>query len=341
MLPFKVSILICAHNEDKNISGLLVSLAHQSQFHCIDEIILADNNSSDMTFEKSVAIGKDYNLPLKVISLKSNNIGRARNILVERAKSEFVAFVDADCRLKPNWLESLCNHYLLFSKDNPKLVGVGGPNRLPGKSTFQKTVNKNLDKSWLHGFSPQGYTKKNHALKVDHIPTTNALFQRMAIIECGNFSNKYNRVGEDLDIGLRLNKKGGQLLMNASPLVENNCAENLVQWGQRMFNFGKAQGLTLGRRKNIVTLFLLTCCLAIFFLSQNSQWLPEAGILAVCILIIMARPLSGRPSLVLKSYFIAFGLWATTPLCYFLGFLWGTYQKATATLFRAATSLSR
>ena len=47
----KVSILVPAHNEEQNILDMLVSLERQSYAKNIDEILIADNASTDQTFE--------------------------------------------------------------------------------------------------------------------------------------------------------------------------------------------------------------------------------------------------------------------------------------------------
>ena len=317
----EVSILICAYNEEDHIAGLLVSLANQTDIKNVKEILLADNDSTDATIQKAVAIAMDYHLPITILSLKENNIGRARRLLVEKASSDWIVFVDADCRVQPNWLQSLRYNFLSCTKTNSSVVGVGGPNRMPAKNLFQKTINKNLQSSLLHGFSAQSYSTKGKAKVVDHLPTTNAMLLRSAVLNAGNFADRFSRFGEDLDLGLRISSSGGQLVMYDQPVVENNCAENLKDWLFRMWRFGNAQAMVFGRRGGFITGFLVLSSLVLMTLIFQPRFLFLTVVFYLVAVTFMARspfPLGSRWPL---GFAMALGVWSLTPISYFAGFL--------------------
>ena len=98
-------------------------------------------------------------------------------------------------------------------------------------------VNLSLSHPLGHGWSPQAW-KVSQKQNVSHIPTTNGLFLKPAISAVGNFSEKYQFVGEDLDLGLRLKNKG-QLILFPSPTVINNYADSYFESLKRLFVFGK------------------------------------------------------------------------------------------------------
>lgn len=333
--PFRVSILICAHNEEKNIAALLVSLAHQTALTNIKEVILADNKSTDKTVSLAQEMAQTYQLPLRVLSLGENNIGKARRALVEAATETLVAFVDGDCKVEPSWLQTLLSHFLNVSKFDSRLAGVGGPNRTSGKNFFQKTLNANLDRGWLHGFSSQSFqTKKLAGISVDHLPTTNALFLKSALVSVGNFSASFARVGEDLDLGLRLTQNRYQLRSFPTPVVINDCAETLGEWAQRMFRFGVAQGLTLGRRLSFVTLTLLVGTLwAGWLLAYPNALTAQASLILFSIVVLISRAVPQRHFQSRKmvqstlSFFYAPVIYGTTAFFYFCGFYWGALKR--------------
>ncbi len=297
-LPFDVSILISTHNEEKNIANLLASLARQTARNNIVEILIADNNSSDRTLTIIKKTASAYNLPVKTIPLHRNNLGDSRRQLVELTSTDNLVFIDADCKVHIRWLETLILHFSKLSKLHTKLAGVGGPNRLPEKNLFQKTINQNLDHGWLHGFSAQAHRAlSTHGLKKDHLPTTNALIKKSAIIEAGNFSPLFERVGEDLELGLRMVRLGFELRMLPDPEVINDCASNLSSWLSRMFRFGQAQGMTLGMRFSAVTLLLLITSLWLFLLPFLQPQLQLFSLIAV----LLAISLTSKP-VTLKKY---------------------------------------
>lgn len=333
-LPLDVSILISARNEEKNIASLLVSLANQTARENIKEILVADNRSVDRTREVIEQISDTYDLNVKTYPLAVNNLGNSRRFLVAKANSEYLVFVDADCKVDSQWLQTLIGHYSNLSKHNPKLAGVGGPNRLPGKNIFQKTINQNLNSGWLHGFSSQAQKASTPlGKKKDHLPTTNALIKKSAILDVGNFSPLFERVGEDLDLGLRMRKKY-DLIMMPGPEVINDCAEDLTAWLKRMHRFGQAQAFTVGRRLAGPTwLILITTGIAISVPFLSTEQLITISVLALTVLSLVSRPIAFkriRTSNIwqgVASYFLAIVTLMATILFYTLGFYSGLIKR--------------
>ena len=210
------------------------------------------------------------------MSSKKNHLGLARHKIIEKAESKWVAFTDSDCRLTEDWLESLVKNvqdikdlnekkikkpekkvtqllrgkkitkifYCKKSLKTKKIAAVGGPNRLPEDKFWKKMLNLSLDFPIGHGFSPQAWIPKQ-AVSVSHIPTTNGLFLKSAVLEAGSFSSYLPYAGEDLEMGKRL-KKQGELLLLPKPLVINNYAFFYLESLKRLFTFGLAQNKNKG-----------------------------------------------------------------------------------------------
>ncbi|MCB0407729.1 MAG: glycosyltransferase [Bdellovibrionales bacterium] len=331
--PLQVSILICAHNEELKIGQLLVSLAHQTFADRISEILLVDNASTDQTVEVAKNIAETYQLPLSITPLKINNIGSARKHLITAAKEDFVAFVDADCKVDPRWLQTLIGHYSNLSKHHAKVAGVGGPHRLPGKNLIQKIITHNLENGFLHGFSAQAHFTKGFPRRKDHLPTTNAFFSKKSIIDAGNFSEYFSFVGEDLDLGLRLRKKDYELFIFDTPQVINDCADGITDWTKRMFRFGIAQGLTFGRRFSFVTLYIISITLLIVFLLTSTTPLQPFIVTLLLLLALITKPLPMNQisRFKISKYILSFviGIFSLSITCgaYYFGFLAGLFLK--------------
>ena len=99
-----ISLVIPVFNEEQSVGALLQSISDQSLQP--DEIILVDAGSKDRTVEViKDRVGKDSRF--RVVEAGRAMPGRARNVGVEAATSEWIAFTDAGITLDRNWLSEL------------------------------------------------------------------------------------------------------------------------------------------------------------------------------------------------------------------------------------------
>ena len=231
----QVTVALVCYQEKENLRFVLGDLKQQTAFYQIGEVLLFQNG----TCERTRKTAQDFltQLPLKILSNSNNNLGFARSEIVKQAKYDWIAWTDGDCRLPENWLESLISHW--DKTNQTDLTAIGGPNRLPDNCFWQKAANLSFNFAIGHGWSPQAWIPKQ-AKKTSHVPTTNGLFLKQAILQAGNFSPNRPLVGEDLDLGYHL-KKQGQMLLFPSPIVINNYADTYFDSLKRLFIFGKAQ----------------------------------------------------------------------------------------------------
>ncbi len=93
----KVSVIVCAKNEEKRIKNCLKSLRQNK----VDEIILVDGSSADRTVE----ISKKY--INKLIISKKKSLTADRQLGINAAKNNLIAMIDADHILHNNSIEKL------------------------------------------------------------------------------------------------------------------------------------------------------------------------------------------------------------------------------------------
>lgn len=67
-----------------------------------DEVVVVDNGSTDGTWEMLQQVAATE--PRLRLAQDLGSLGRIRNLAVELAAGEFVAFTDSDCRPRPGWL---------------------------------------------------------------------------------------------------------------------------------------------------------------------------------------------------------------------------------------------
>ena len=193
----KVSIVIPAKNEGEHIARLIESINKLNYDRENIEVILVDNGSTDDT--ASIA----NKLNVRVYSKLNANVGGLRNYGVSKSQGEILAFVDADCEIKENWLNAAIE--LL---DDEKIGAVGGQCESPPSGNW-------LEKTW----APYNASETTEA---SHLAASSIIIKTSLFEEIGGFDEELT-AGEDDDLSIRI-KKTGKKLYKAK-----GCA--VVHWG--------------------------------------------------------------------------------------------------------------
>lgn len=99
-----VSVVIPAHNAATTIARTVESVLRQTLLPA--ELIVVDDCSSDETIEAVQGVARrESDVRITVVSSKRRGAGAARNLGVERANTEYIAFLDADDLWYPDKLE--------------------------------------------------------------------------------------------------------------------------------------------------------------------------------------------------------------------------------------------
>ena len=100
-----VAVVIPCLNEEHYVGKLLEDLAKQNTKP--NEVFVVDCHSKDGTVRS--AKGFVHQLPLSVLQSPYRSAAAARNTGADVAKTDFVLFLDADMRIKPDFIERLVN----------------------------------------------------------------------------------------------------------------------------------------------------------------------------------------------------------------------------------------
>lgn len=117
VIPFQLSVVIPHLNEPDNLRRCLLSLDAQRADGVSFEIIVVDNGSIAMP--EAVCSG------IPNVSLRHEPVpgpGPARNLGAALARSELLAFIDADCIAEPGWVTSIVE----AMTQNPEAAFIGG-----------------------------------------------------------------------------------------------------------------------------------------------------------------------------------------------------------------------
>jgi glycosyltransferase involved in cell wall biosynthesis len=122
--PGPISVIVCAHDEEKNLHELVPLLLAQD--HPEFEVIIVEDRSNDDTYDYLLQATKENN-KLKMVHVtqkpeKINGKKFALTLGIKAAKYDQVLLTDADCRPTNNqWVRNMSAH---FQKDTQFVLGA-------------------------------------------------------------------------------------------------------------------------------------------------------------------------------------------------------------------------
>ena len=119
-MPKKVSIVVITYNAKDDLKECLQSLERQSYNEI--EIVVVNDASTDGTFQFLQQYRKKTSTELVIISNKTNKgVAGSRNVGIQHAIGDIIAFTDADCVAETGWMSELIQGF-----DQKGVVAVGG-----------------------------------------------------------------------------------------------------------------------------------------------------------------------------------------------------------------------
>jgi cellulose synthase/poly-beta-1,6-N-acetylglucosamine synthase-like glycosyltransferase len=251
------------------ISRCLKSLSLLDYPREMYEIIVIDNGSTDNT--RKIC----ENFSVKYIFEERRNRGHARNVGIKHSKGDIIAFVDADCEVRSDWLKF---HVRNHAKT---LVGaVGGA-----------VINPYLDLS--NKFATAIYVESSiefvaSSLKrfIYHLPGCNSSFKKFILKKVGFFDNLH--VGEDFLLSRKIIDLGFKLLFDpAAKVLHYGTSPNMstrsfiakeIEMGQAYFYCQIRNKKLLGRlpTQRFFVLLLIPSIISVRILRQiyKLKYLP-------------------------------------------------------------------
>ena len=117
-----VTIGICTKNNEKTISKTLESLLELGYPKKMIEVVVVDGLSTDETVNIIKRVLNRSNVRWKLLFDRGFGLAYARQMIVENAGGEFIAFIDADQYLSPSWLKKLVKDL----SDHHNVAGIRG-----------------------------------------------------------------------------------------------------------------------------------------------------------------------------------------------------------------------
>ena len=219
----RISVIIPVKNEADKIGRCLDAVLSQSLQPY--EVIVVDGHSTDGTIEE---VGK---FPVTLLYEDYHTRGGARQVGVDNAKGEYVAFADASTIPDKGWLQNLVKEF------GEGIVGIGGRTRNMGTKFWTNSINLAFATFLGSANSIQGrqFSEKRF---VSSISGCNSVYRRQSIMDVGGFN--VNWVSEDSELNSRL-LKTGKLLYTPEALVLHKQDRGLKEFCRQMYRWGRVR----------------------------------------------------------------------------------------------------
>jgi GT2 family glycosyltransferase len=232
-----VSIVVISHNEEKNIRDCLRSLTALIYPADRFEVIVVDS-SSDRT--RSIVKGFPQ---VSLLPSSEKGFSPKRNAGIGVAKNDFVAFVDADCMVPPDWLEIMTRK--LSDQDVAAVACDVFP---PPDASFWGKLTACLGRPWGGAIGLDSMVTRLER-GINMVGTCHAIFRRSILEEVGAFdeNRRYDFGGEDVDISQRIRKAGYVLEYETQTFIYHKCRDfiGFFSWS---FRHGKATYMLSGKQ---------------------------------------------------------------------------------------------
>ncbi len=211
----EISVVIPVRDGAEVLAPLLAALQGQTLSRDRFEVIVVDNGSRDDT----AAVARSWDAT--VVAEPLPNRARARNRGAACARSERLAFTDADCLPTSTWLEALstCGWQSPLTA-GPVIVRTREP-----PNTIER-----FERLWR--FGQEAWVQQGWAA------TANLAVQRAAFEAIGGFDPAYRHIGEDVDFCLRAGRRALHLGWCPQAVVHHDADDGLWPLVKRFYRHG-------------------------------------------------------------------------------------------------------
>lgn len=222
-----LSLVIPVYNRPSEIDELLKSLCNQTDKDF--EVLIIDDGST-ISCEKEV---NKYEIALNIKYFYKDNSGPglSRNYGSERAQGNYIVFLDSDCVLPPQYIQTVSNKLT-----EEYIDAFGGPDKADESfSVLQKSINYAMTSFLTTGGIRGGGEKFDKFYpRSFNMGYSTEVFQKT-----GGFSGM--RFGEDIDMSIRILKSGFKTALIKEAYVYHKRRTNFRAFFKQVFNSGIAR----------------------------------------------------------------------------------------------------
>jgi glycosyltransferase involved in cell wall biosynthesis len=219
----KISLVIPTYNRWKHLKLLLDSIENLSLFP--KEVIIINDCSRDQTrdlLDEWKEVKRNFNV-IVYHSPINRGPGAARNIGIQLASGNIIAFTDDDCIISRNWIKQIINSK--YWKDD-KIAGIGGrvlpyrKNIISEYYTFHRIL------------EPPKYNQ--------YLVTANAAYRKKLLLAIKGFDEEHKYPGgEDNGLSFKLVNRGYKFEFEKNMVIFHNYRNSFPSLLKTFFRYGK------------------------------------------------------------------------------------------------------
>ncbi|HYO50649.1 MAG TPA: ABC transporter transmembrane domain-containing protein [Chloroflexia bacterium] len=218
----RISVVVCSYNGSATLRDCCEGLLELD--YPDYEVLVVDDGSTDATSNIALEYG------FRLIRTENLGLSNARNVGMEAATGEIIAYTDDDARPDPQWLTYVAHTFMTTEH-----AAVGGPNIAPaGDGPIARCVAN----------APGGPA---HVLlsdsEAEHIPGCNMAFRKSCLQAIGGFDPQFRVAGDDVDVCWRLRERGWTLGFHPAAVVWHHRRNSVRAYWKQQAGYGKAEAL--------------------------------------------------------------------------------------------------
>lgn len=298
----KYSIIIPVYNRPEELNELLESLTRQTYRNF--EVLVIEDGSANRC-EDQAACFYDR-LDIQYFYKNNSGQGFTRNFGFNKAKGDYFIVFDSDCIIPPEYLQKVDE---AIEKNN--YDAFGGPDKAHKSfSLLQKAINYSMTSFFTTG----GIRGRKKRVGTFHPRSFNMGISRKVFEDTKGYL--ITRMGEDLELSIRIIKKGYKVGLIPEAFVYHKRRTNFWNFFKQLHFFGRArinvwrfhpdQLKPVHTFPALFTVFLLAVLVSVFF----HQTIFLLGILLIAIyaglIFIDATIKTQNPFLAFLSFWAAF-----------------------------------
>ncbi|MBV6499732.1 MAG: hypothetical protein CJBNEKGG_02195 [Prosthecobacter sp.] len=223
--PAFISVIVCTYNGSATLAACLESLEKLN--HSAYEVLLVDDGSTEDIGRIALAFPQ-----VRYLRQDHAGLSAARNLGMEEARGELLAYTDDDCIAEEDWL---CHVAAGF--DDEAWAACGGPNIPPRPRNATEAVVAAAPGSPTHVML--------NDVEAEHLPGCNLVIRKASLKAIGGFRTHYHTAGDDVDVCWRLREAGGRLRFIPGAMVWHHRRRTLRAYLRQQRGYGHAEALLM------------------------------------------------------------------------------------------------